>query len=90
MHMFSITEICVYVSATVCRCGEGRYLCGTSNVWVDRSSVCDGSKDCPDGGDKTYCRKSMFYLSDLDVVASPFSPCSFPATILDILHVKLT
>jgi len=62
MHMFSITEICVFVSATVCRCGEGRYLCGTSGVCVDRSSVCDGSKDCPDGGDKIYCRKSMFQV----------------------------
>ena len=49
---------CVYVVAAECMFKEGRYLCSRSDLCIDRSSVCDGEVDCPNGDDELHCRKS--------------------------------
>ena len=66
-----LLDPCSCLSAPVCMCGEGRYLCEDSNLCLDRTKVCDGSEDCPNGDDETYCREFIFCFVVCTQISTP-------------------
>ena len=71
--------------AQLIECGADQVLCKINGQCISKSSVCDGVKDCPDGGDETLCE----YNCESSVKALKSFQCGGQIAFLNKTHYQL-